>query len=312
MPLPLPVNIIGGYLGAGKTTLLNRLLTRGDERILVMVNDFGDIPVDAALISRRSAEMIQLSNGCICCSMAGGVMAAFERALDLAGRVDRLIIEASGVAEPQRLTSFALAERDLRCQAVIVVIDPLTLAERLADPRVGRVVEAQIRGADLAWLSRGDVCSRAVMRQAVRLVARLNPLADCHAAVDPAFLQALSRPHDHAGLSAGMPGQDHRRLFAARTIALRPATDLEWLRRTVMAHARHIHRLKGHVAGPGPAGPWLVQLAGGALSLERVGPVDPAFLDRLVAISPDAEALAAFAAEIECGAPPGSTMTATG
>ena len=102
MAAPLPVNLLCGYLGAGKTTLLNRLLDRQGERILVMVNDFGDIAVDAALIAGRSADTIQLSNGCICCSIGGGLFDAFERALSLRNRVDRLVIEASGVAEPRR------------------------------------------------------------------------------------------------------------------------------------------------------------------------------------------------------------------
>lgn len=147
---PLPVNVLCGYLGAGKTTLLNRLLAQDGQRILVMVNDFGEIAVDAALISAQSADTIQLSNGCICCSMAGGMFDAFERALAWRGKVDRLIIEASGVAEPARLTAFARAEPELDCRAVIVVVDPLTLAQRLDDPRIGGVLWRQIEGADIA------------------------------------------------------------------------------------------------------------------------------------------------------------------
>lgn len=298
MARPLPVNIICGYLGAGKTTLLNRLLHSRDERILVMVNDFGDIAVDAELISRRAADMIQLSNGCICCSMAGGVVAAFERALDLADRVDRLVIEASGVAEPQRLASFALAERDLDCRAVIAVADPLTLAGRLADPRVGKVAEAQIRGADIVYLSRGDIAGRTALRQAARLVSRLNPLADCHMTMGAGFAQALSAAHDRASLSGLMPEQDHRQLFSGRTIILGPATDPDMLRRIILKHARGIHRLKGHIGQPGAAHSCLVQLAGGALTLEQVEQVDSPALNRLVAISPDADALAALADEL--------------
>ena len=109
MNAPLPVNVLCGYLGAGKTTLLNRMLSEGRERVLVMVNDFGDIAVDAALIADRSADTIQLSNGCICCSFGSGLFEAFERALGYRGQVDRLVIEASGVAEPMRLAAFARA-----------------------------------------------------------------------------------------------------------------------------------------------------------------------------------------------------------
>ncbi|HLB75609.1 MAG TPA: GTP-binding protein, partial [Candidatus Dormibacteraeota bacterium] len=67
---PIPMVVVGGYLGAGKTTLLNRLLERADGlRVAVLVNDFGEINIDAALIRTRSSDVLQLENGCICCSI---------------------------------------------------------------------------------------------------------------------------------------------------------------------------------------------------------------------------------------------------
>lgn len=295
---PLPVNLLCGYLGAGKTTLLNRLLEQGSERILVMVNDFGDIAVDAALIAGRSADTIQLSNGCICCSMAGGPFQAFEQALSLRDRVDRLVIEASGVAEPRRLASFALSERDLNCRAVVAVVDPQSLPGRLADPRIGKVVESQIRGADAVYLSRADISSRAMRRQAARLVARLNPLAGQHLAPDGDFLAALTVPHDTRSLSALSPDRAHDRLFATRTIDLGPAPDRDHVAATVNRHAGAVHRMKGFVRFPDAAGAHLLQLAGGVLSLAPISLSEDIAMNRLVAIAPDAEALQRLAADL--------------
>ncbi|WP_323715892.1 CobW family GTP-binding protein [Paracoccus aminovorans] len=289
MTAPLPVNLLCGYLGAGTTTLLNRLLEQEDERILLMVNDFGDIAVDAALILRRSADTIQLNNGCICCSMAGGMFQAFERALSLWDRVDRLLIEARGVAEPRRLTSFALAEPDLDCRAVVAVVDPQSIVDRLADDRIGKVAERQIAGADALFLSRANVASRAVRRRTARMIAGINPLASQHIAPDADFLRALAAPHDGRSLAAVAPRPDHRRLFASRIIDL-PAGELLAI---VNRHAPRVHRLKGYVALP--AGPHLLQPAGGVVTLGRAEAPDPAMLNRLVAISPEAGVLAAFA-----------------
>lgn len=301
MAAPLPVNLLCGYLGAGKTTLLNRLLDRQGERILVMVNDFGDIAVDAALIAGRSADTIQLSNGCICCSMGGGLFDAFERALSLRDRVDRLVIEASGVAEPRRLASFALAEPELDCRAVVAVVDPQSLAERLADPRIGRVAESQIRGADAVFLSRADIAGRPALRHAARLVARLNPLASQHLAPDDGFLAALAARHDRRSLAAfaGLAAdRDHGRLFASRTIACAPPARGQ-LATIIDRHRRAVHRLKGYVLLPGSDGPHLLQLAGGALTLEPADLPEGMVMNRLVAIAPDAEALAQLAADLE-------------
>ncbi|MDO5604146.1 MAG: GTP-binding protein [Paracoccus sp. (in: a-proteobacteria)] len=298
MTAPLPVNILCGYLGAGKTTLLNRLLEGRDERILVMVNDFGAIAVDAALVSHRSADTIQLSNGCICCAMGSGLFDAFERALLLRDKVDRLVIEASGVAEPRQLARFALAEPDLDCRAVIAVVDPQSLAGWLANPRIGRVAESQIRGADAVFMSRADIAGRATLRRVARLTATLNPLASQHMAPDTGFMQALAAPHDGRSLSALAGDRDHGRLFASRTISLVPPPDHEQLVAVMKRHLRAVHRIKGYVLLSGLPSPHLLQLAGGVLSLDPVGRPEGIEMNRLVAISPDREALDRLAADL--------------
>ncbi|MFA9415458.1 GTP-binding protein [Natrinema sp. HArc-T2] len=97
-----PVTIVSGYLGAGKTTLINHVLSNpGDRRIAVIVNDMGEINVDAELLARESDDegIVDLSNGCICCRLQGDLL---EEATRLARRrdFDYLLVEASGISEP--------------------------------------------------------------------------------------------------------------------------------------------------------------------------------------------------------------------
>lgn len=93
--MSIPVTILGGFLGAGKTTAVNHLLRRATGRIGVLVNDFGAINVDAALIEAREGDVLALSNGCVCCALGPDLGESLAR---LAGRVpapDRIVVEAS-------------------------------------------------------------------------------------------------------------------------------------------------------------------------------------------------------------------------
>lgn len=97
----LPVTVLCGFLGSGKTTLLKRVLDTADgERIGVLVNDFGAINIDAALIAETGVDQIALTNGCICCSIRDDLGEALERLLAMQPRPERIVVEASGVSRP--------------------------------------------------------------------------------------------------------------------------------------------------------------------------------------------------------------------
>lgn len=151
----LPLSVIGGYLGAGKTTLINRLLA-GDHglRLMVLVNDFGAINIDAALLQSASEDTLALTNGCVCCAMTGDLFFTIGDVLDRDPRPDHLIVEASGVADPARISAVALAEPDLRYAGIVTVVDGLNITEHLSDSRIAPQLRAQLDCADLLALSK--------------------------------------------------------------------------------------------------------------------------------------------------------------
>jgi len=150
--------VIGGFLGAGKTSLVNRVLAgAGDIRFAVLVNDFGALNIDQSLIESQDSQIMQLSNGCICCSLAGGLVDAMVSLMAYRERIDHILIEASGVSYPGRIMDFARIDPDLRAGLTLVLIDASNMPGQLEDPRLAEVIAAQMRDADLFLLTKTDI-----------------------------------------------------------------------------------------------------------------------------------------------------------
>jgi len=171
--LSIEVTVVGGYLGAGETTLLNELLRAATERIVVLVNDFGDINIDEELIGSRSEDTIELANGCICCSLVDGFAAALAEVSQLDPAPDRLVIEASGVADPAQVAAYGHSP-GFHLGSVVVLVDAEQVHTQAEDRFVGTTVVRQIAGADLVVISKADLVDAGQIESVRRFVAELN------------------------------------------------------------------------------------------------------------------------------------------
>ncbi len=186
----IPVTVIGGYLGAGKTTMVNHLLRNAEERMAVLVNDFGSINIDEELISDRDGDTISLANGCICCSLADGLAAALDTVLAFDPKPERLLIEASGVADPASIAAYAHAP-GLRLDAALVVVDAETIRARSTDKYVGDTVVRQLASADLLILNKVDLVDADVLSGTKAWLSRQAPKAAIVEATNGAVASAV-------------------------------------------------------------------------------------------------------------------------
>jgi G3E family GTPase len=251
----IPFTVIGGFLGAGKTTLLNRWL--GDaqgRRIAVLVNDFGAINLDAALLAQAGADTIALSNGCVCCSIGDDLTQALGRVLAAEPAFDAVVVEASGVSDPWRIAQYALAEPRLALQAVIVLVDAAALASHRADPLLADSLQRPLAHADLVVLNHADRASAVeladarlwVAQDAAARKAAAAPVLDAEQAAIPVALldAALYRPQG-GGLRA--PLADHGRRFEAWTQQPTGRFDETRLRAWLRTLPAGVLRLKGRL-----------------------------------------------------------------
>lgn len=276
-PSRLPMTVIAGYLGAGKTTLLNNLLA-GDhgERIIVLVNDFGEIALDESLIVNRSGDMISLANGCMCCSIGGDLWDAIDRVLLLDPRPDRLVIETSGVADPAKISQIALADPELGDAGTVTVADTLNLDGLLADPLLADTVERQLRAASLIVQSKTDLAGEnaaALVTESVARIAPGIPIVQCGAeGPDLALLLSLGRNNTAAGPARPGPLRiapaTHASLYESWAWSGVQTVNRERLESFLHSQETGVWRIKGIVRDE--AGEWLeVHRAG---SFAAVGP----------------------------------------
>ncbi|GAB3033328.1 CobW family GTP-binding protein [Natronobiforma cellulositropha] len=190
----MPVTVVSGSLGAGKTTLLNHLLTTADRRLAVLVNDVGDVNVDASLLESGSdlprEGIAELSNGCICCELQDDLETEV-RALARRYDFDQLVVETSGISEPApvaRLFTTGSAAARYTVDALVTVVDASLLATVVSGDRLERetppeaadrplsdLLFEQIEVSTLVLLNKCDLVSEGELERLERVVAGLQP-----------------------------------------------------------------------------------------------------------------------------------------
>jgi cobalamin biosynthesis protein CobW len=308
----IPATIITGFLGAGKTSLIRHLLANADgRRLALIINEFGDLGVDRELVTAcgdaacPAEDVVELTNGCICCTVADDFLPTIEMLLGRAQPPDHIIIETSGLALPKPLVkAFNWPEVRARVtvDGVVAVIDAEAVAagrfaadpaavqaQREADPGLDHenpleeVFEEQIQCADLVIVNKADRVSDRVLDQVMTGVgALLRPavkmLPAAQGAVDPRVFLGLkaaaeddldSRPSHHE-----LEGVEHDHDdFAGFVVDLPAIADIEGLERRILdaVEAHDILRIKGFIDVPGKS----LRLA-----LQGVGPRLQRYYDR--------------------------------
>lgn len=157
----IPVIVVGGYLGAGKTTLINDFLRAPKGlRVLVLVNDFGAINIDADLIENTSGDTISLTNGCACCSIGDSLLEAALAATERPDPPDLLVVEASGVSRPARIADTLLGVPALAPSSCVTVVNGARVERNFRDKYIGELFRTQIETADCLVLNRFDAAAR--------------------------------------------------------------------------------------------------------------------------------------------------------
>lgn len=159
--MDLPVTVIGGYLGAGKTTLVNHLLRHNEGlRLAILVNEFGDMAIDADLIEAQDGGMMSISGGCVCCAFGSDLIGALEDMLALQPRPDHVLIEASGVALPASIATTVSLMKGLRSDAVLVLADAEQIRRNATHRYLSDTIERQLAQGDILLLTKVDLVAQ--------------------------------------------------------------------------------------------------------------------------------------------------------
>ena len=179
----VPVTILTGFLGAGKTTLLNRILKEDHgKRIAVIENEFGEVGVDSEIIEKSDEQIIEMNNGCICCTVRGDLIKILGDLKDRRDKgtlkFDRVIIETTGMADPGPVAQTFFTDEDVGgyylLDSILTVVDAKHAPKQLDE---FREAQEQVGFADKILLSKSDLVSEDEIKTLSERIRRMNPRA---------------------------------------------------------------------------------------------------------------------------------------
>ncbi|MEA2194761.1 MAG: hypothetical protein QOG42_1195 [Solirubrobacteraceae bacterium] len=255
---PIPITIVTGFLGAGKTSLVNRLVAArsGAERIGVVVNEAGEIGLDGQLLGDVSSDVVEIADGCVCCTSQGELLDAIARLHRAAGILDRIIVETSGLADPGPVVdALASVTHVLRLDTMITVVDAVHALDQL-DRHKSPEARQQLQLATHVIISKIDLAEAGAVERLRTRISRMNPEAQIIVApresLDAeALLDRFSLAADDA--TAGHDHHDHEHLDV-EIFSVELPGDLDagrfegWLGGLLMLKAPDVFRIKAIVA----------------------------------------------------------------
>ncbi|MFG3552148.1 CobW family GTP-binding protein [Streptomyces sp. NPDC047725] len=262
----IPVIVLTGFLGAGKTTLVNHILTaQHGQRIAVIETEFGDIPIDNDLVVNSDEKIFEMSNGCCLCCTARTDLIDILRNLRLRDRVDRVLIETSGMADPNPVAQTFFVDDEVAAHyAIVTLVDAKHVTGHLdaaAGDGVGHQVVDQIAFADRIVLSKVDLVDDEQVRALETRLRGINATAEIitssHADVDLTAVLgvgAFDLSHTMAVDPGWLDDRDHHHDpdVASVSVELHDALDRaaleKWLGELVEERGGDLYRLKGIVA----------------------------------------------------------------
>jgi G3E family GTPase len=293
----LPVTILTGFLGAGKTTFLNHLLKKNkDVRYAIIENEFGEQSIDGELVARPGETIIELNNGCLCCTLNDNLYDILNSLFDRRNEFDEIIIEATGVADPTGLAepfvSHPLVKQQFPLKGIICLVDAELIEDHLRDTEEAK---GQVAFSDFLFINKTDLVTKEYLIGLQDNLQRMNPLAtvlsgnrdnfpnvtfdnkDLPVGVpflknDPLFNLSKEETQFPVSKPQAYHQHEHTKEINSLTFNFEQSFDLQTLINNffvyLMLHATGLYRMKGLFFMEGSDSQYLVQSVGKRLDVQ--------------------------------------------